>query len=73
MTELSLANQVDQAWNYVDMADQATDDGDYEKADDLIDRALKMDPNNAKAHLEGVYFETSRGESDQTGRTKRSC
>lgn len=50
-TDLSLANQVDAAWSYVDQADKAIDDGDLDKANELTDLALSSDSSNAKAHL----------------------
>lgn len=50
-TDLSLANQVDQAWNYADSASQALDDGDLDKANQSIDAAISIDPSNAKAQL----------------------
>lgn len=49
--DLSLANQIDSAWDYANMADQAFDDGEFDKANELTDLALSNDPSNAKAHL----------------------
>jgi hypothetical protein len=49
--DLNLANQIDTAWDFADAADQAFDDGDFDKANELTDLALSNDPLNAKAHL----------------------
>lgn len=50
-TDLSLANQVDAAWDYADAADLLFNDGKLDKANEMVDLALSNNPSNAKAHL----------------------
>jgi hypothetical protein len=67
-TDLSLANQVDSAWTYADAADQAFDEGNFDKANELIDLAISNDPSNAKAHaLKGRILKRLAQESGKPG------
>jgi hypothetical protein len=49
--ENSLAGKVDAAWQYTEKADQAINDGNWKGADANLDKALSIDPYNAKAHV----------------------
>jgi hypothetical protein len=53
--ENSLAHEVDKAWEYTDMADAAIKTRDWPMASQLLDEALSIDPNHAKAHLKKAY------------------
>lgn len=67
-TDLSLANQVDTAWSYADLAEQAFDEGTYDKANELIDVAISSDPSNAKAQvLKGMILKRFAQRSGKPG------
>jgi tetratricopeptide (TPR) repeat protein len=63
LTDLSLAKRVDSAWALLDLADQAIEDyvkskaeGDLDRAESLVDRALAKDGRNLKAHLQKAWI-----------------
>ena len=68
---LNLASDVDKAWDYADMADEALDDNRLADAIRFIDLAVSSDPRNAKAHqLKGVILKAMATQSDQSPETK---
>jgi hypothetical protein len=68
LTDLSLASQVDSAWGYADAADQAFEDGDLEKANEMTDLAIASDSSNAKAHmLKGTILKRFAQKSTKPG------
>ncbi len=54
-SDLSIADQVDLAWKYVEQADQAIQAGKLDRADALLDVALGYDPSNPKALMKKAY------------------
>lgn len=51
---------------YIDKAEQYIEDGDYDKAESSIKKALAMDSDKCDAHKERIYLLYSKGEYEKT-------
>lgn len=67
-TDLSLADQVEFGYRYIDAAQNAFNEGNFDEANELIDKAISNNPANPKAHgLKGRILKRLAQESGKPG------